>query len=172
MFLEAQGLIVKDNIINKDNQSAIKLENNGRSSSGKRTRHINVRYFFVTDRIKQGDARIVYCHTDMLLADFYTKPLQGKQFRIFRNLILNLGDNYTSNHKLAEKIKKMKTSHIQPDKIIKCKTKFELQECVENKVMCTYKNVLLSRIKNGGINKVTSVLKTSKCRPYKGRKKI
>ena len=91
----------------------------------------------------------MYCPTDMLLADFYTKPLQGKQFRIFHNLILNLGDNYTSNHELAEKIKKMKTSHIQPDKITKCKTKkCELQECVENKVMRTYKNVLLSGIKN------------------------
>ena len=107
----------------------------------------------------------------MLLADFYTKPLQGKQFRIFRNLILNLGEKYTSNHELAEKIEKMKTTHIHPNKIKECRTKCELQECVENKVTRTYKNVLLSGIKNVGDNKVTSVLKTSRYGPSKGPKK-
>ena len=102
MFLEAQGLEVKDNIINQDNQSAIKLENNGCGSSGKRTRHINIRYFFVTDRIKRGDARIVHCPTDMLIADFYTKPLQGKQFCIFRNLILNLDEKQVTEFSKSE----------------------------------------------------------------------
>ena len=53
--LEAQGFKVQDNIANQDNQSSMKLENNGRGSSGKRTRHINIQYFFVTDRIKRGD---------------------------------------------------------------------------------------------------------------------
>ena len=45
MFLKAQGSEVKDNIVNKDNQSAIKIENNSRALSGKKTRHINIRYF-------------------------------------------------------------------------------------------------------------------------------
>ena len=102
MFLEAQGLKVQDNIIYQDNQSTMKLANNGRGSSGKRTRHINIRYFFITDRVKRGDVRIIHCPTDMLIADFYTKPLQGKQFRIFRKLILNLDDDVSHNHMLAE----------------------------------------------------------------------
>ena len=38
-----------------------------------------------------------YCPTDMLIADFYTKPLQGRQFTLFRNIILNLGDEQTTN---------------------------------------------------------------------------
>ena len=38
---------------------------------------------------------------------------------------------------------------------------------VENKVMRTYKNVLLSGIKKVGTNKVTCVLKSPKCRPCK-----
>ena len=32
----------------------------------------------------------------MMVADFYSKPLQGKLFRIFRNMILNLGDKMTN----------------------------------------------------------------------------
>ena len=44
--LEAQGFKVKDKIINQDNQSAIKLENNGRGSRGKKkNRHVNIRFF-------------------------------------------------------------------------------------------------------------------------------
>ena len=50
-FLEAQGCTVDDNVVYQDNQSAILLEKNGRRSSGKRTRHINIRYFYITDQI-------------------------------------------------------------------------------------------------------------------------
>jgi hypothetical protein len=60
-FLEAQGYGVKDSIVNQDNQSAILLEKNGRASSSKRTRHINIRYFFVTNRVEsnEGDDTIL-----------------------------------------------------------------------------------------------------------------
>jgi hypothetical protein len=36
-FLQAQGLKVTDNIVYQDNQSAMLLEHNGHSSSGRRT---------------------------------------------------------------------------------------------------------------------------------------
>ena len=41
-FLEAQGYDIKDCIIHQDNKSAILLEQNGRASSSKHTRHINI----------------------------------------------------------------------------------------------------------------------------------
>ena len=75
--------------VNQDNQSAMLLENNGRKSSGKRTRHINIRYFFITDRIEQGEIRVQYCPTDDMIGDFFTKPLQGAKFRKFRDIIMN-----------------------------------------------------------------------------------
>jgi hypothetical protein len=92
-FLEAQGYMVTDNVIHQDNQSAILLEKNGRASSGKRTRHINVRYYFITDRVGKGDVRIEYCPTKDMVADFFTKPLQGAPFRTFRNRVLNLSED-------------------------------------------------------------------------------
>jgi hypothetical protein len=44
--------------------SAILLEKNGKASSSKRTKHINVRYYFVTDRIKKGDMSVEWCPTE------------------------------------------------------------------------------------------------------------
>ena len=88
-FLEAQGYNVTDNIVYQDNQSAMLLEKNGRGSSGKRTRHINIRYFFVTDKIVNKEVRVVYCPTEAMIADYFTKPLQGKLFRTMRYWIMN-----------------------------------------------------------------------------------
>jgi hypothetical protein len=75
-FLEAQGYKIDDNILYQDNKSSIQLETNGRGSSGKRTRHINVRYFFIADRVKSREIRIEHCPTGIMVADFFSKPLQ------------------------------------------------------------------------------------------------
>lgn len=88
-FLIEQGFDVRDNIVYQDNQSAMLLAKNGRASSGRRTRHINIRYFFISDRIKNDEIRVVYCPTEAMIADFFTKPLQGSLFRILRHWIMN-----------------------------------------------------------------------------------
>ena len=44
MFLEAQGYEIKENLLYQDNQSTIKLLENGKRSSGKRTRALSIRY--------------------------------------------------------------------------------------------------------------------------------
>jgi hypothetical protein len=64
------------------------LETNGRASSGKRTRHIEIRYNYVADQVAKGDLRVVWCPTDDMIADFLTKPLQGKAFVEFRDLLM------------------------------------------------------------------------------------
>jgi hypothetical protein len=87
-FLKSQGYQVNDNIIFQDNKSAMLLERNGKTSSSKRTKHINVRYFFITDRISKGEVRVEWCPTKEMVADFLTKPLQGSAFRRFRDLIM------------------------------------------------------------------------------------
>lgn len=45
-FMEAQGFKPRKTVIYQDNQSAILLEKNGCESSGKRRRHMNIKYFF------------------------------------------------------------------------------------------------------------------------------
>ena len=88
MFMEEQRYRLKENILYQDNESAIKLENNGRMSAGQKSRHINIRYFFITDRIKAGEVSVKYCPTEAMLADFFTKPLQGGLFHRFRDVIM------------------------------------------------------------------------------------
>ena len=89
-FLQAQDYKVKRNILYQDNKSAILLEKNGSLSSSQRTRHINVRYFFIKDKVDQGDIEIIYCPTGDMVGDFFTKPLRGSQFQNFRERILGL----------------------------------------------------------------------------------
>ena len=63
-FIEAQGRTVNNNIMCQDNKSCMLLETNGKFSSSKRTKHINNKYFLITDKIAQGDLELEYCPTD------------------------------------------------------------------------------------------------------------
>ena len=89
-FLEEQGYETEAHIILQDNESAIKLEKNGLKSIGPRSRHIKIRYFFITDQVQKGEVQIKYCPTDEIQGDYMSKPLIGTKFRGFRELILNL----------------------------------------------------------------------------------
>jgi hypothetical protein len=89
LFLEAQRYGVHESRIYQDNQSAMLMEKNGKASTSKRTRHINIRYFFVADRVQSKEVTIEYCPTGEMTGDFFTKPLQGTPFKKFRNEILN-----------------------------------------------------------------------------------
>jgi len=71
MFLASQGYILTENIFAQDNQSAMHLEHNGRSSAGQKSRHIDIQYFFIKDRVKTEGISIVHCPTDEMLADFF-----------------------------------------------------------------------------------------------------
>jgi hypothetical protein len=88
-FMEAQGYGITT-IMNQDNQSTMRLADNGKASSGKGTRHINIRYFFITDRIARKEIAIQYCPTKEMVADYFTKPLQGALFYKFRDQIMGL----------------------------------------------------------------------------------
>ena len=51
MFLEAQGYEINNDIIFQDNPSTISMAKNGRYSCTRNYRHINIRHFFVKDRV-------------------------------------------------------------------------------------------------------------------------
>ena len=82
----------KNNIVYQDNQSAIKMEQNGRDSTTGKSRHINIRYFFVKDRIAKGGNKVEYCPTGLMLADYFTKALYGKQLVELREYIMGWRD--------------------------------------------------------------------------------
>ena len=88
MFLEAQNVILKENVLYQDNQSAMKIEKNGKKSSGQNTKHMDNRYFFIKDRLESEGIDLQYCPTAKMIADFFTKPLQGALFQKFRDIIM------------------------------------------------------------------------------------
>jgi hypothetical protein len=73
-FMEAQGCGIRENIVCQDNQSAILMGKNGKASSSKRTKHINIRCYFVTDRIRKKDLTVEWCPMGDTIGDFMTKP--------------------------------------------------------------------------------------------------
>ena len=89
-FCIAQGDSATEDILMQDNKSAILLQKNWPFSTGKESKHINIRYFFVVDKIKNKGVKIIYCPTKEMIADFNTKQLQGKLFFYFRDNIMGI----------------------------------------------------------------------------------
>ena len=87
-FLVHQGYLIDKNVLFQDNQSAMLMEVNGRNSCTGNSRHIDIRYFFVKDRVDKGEISVEYCPTYLMIADYFTKPLQGRLFKLFRDVIM------------------------------------------------------------------------------------
>ena len=90
-FLEKQGYKIHKRTLKQDKQSTIKILKNGQKSCGKQSRHIKVRYFWISDRLQEEVMEVEYCPTQVMLADFFTKPLQGRLFRIMRDVVQGIG---------------------------------------------------------------------------------
>jgi len=88
-FLEEQGYKMPPAQVFQDNMSTIAMVRSGKPTSD-RTRHINIRFFFIHDREKNGEIKIEYRSTETMLADILTKPLQGEQFELLRDELLNV----------------------------------------------------------------------------------
>ena len=140
-FMLAQGYDVLDNVLFQDNKSAMLLEKNGKASSSKRTKHIHIRYFFITDRIAQGELSVGWCPTGDMIGDFMTKPLQGVLFTKFRNQIMGLVSAKlptTTETKSGDSAKETKVKHLAKHK----GKKESLVQHVEGKSKLHHRSVL------------------------------
>ena len=86
--------IGNNNIIEQDNTST------------KQTRHINIRYFYVTDKVKNDEVSIIYKPTHDMVSDYLTKPLQGELFTKHCDALLGFEKGYCTT--FYTKYKKMK----------------------------------------------------------------
>jgi hypothetical protein len=90
LFMQEQGCKIIDNIVYRENTSAMKMKINGKTSSGKRTRHLEIKYFYVTDLIERKEIKIEYCPTNSMIADYLTTPITGSKLNKFRRIIMNI----------------------------------------------------------------------------------
>ena len=88
-FLLSQGHLLLPTVIGQDNQGVLSLLDKGRHGN-QRTKHLNIRYFFVKDRIASGELTLVYVPTKHMIADILTKPLMGALLIQLRGLLLGI----------------------------------------------------------------------------------
>lgn len=69
--------------LNVDNQSALNIIKNGQF--GKRSKHIDVRFHFINEKVSEGLIKLNYCETNKQIADIFTKPLCKIKFEKFKN---------------------------------------------------------------------------------------
>ncbi len=93
-FMIEQGYDMDASLLYQDNMSAILLETNGKVSSSKRTKHIKVKYFFIKDKVDQGEITIKHCPTGQMWTDINTKPKQGLAFGVFRGHVMGIPADY------------------------------------------------------------------------------
>ena len=87
LFMNAQGYHPKITLA-KDNESEIRMLVNGKDSCTSNSKHVAIKYFWSTDRIKNGNIKVKYCNTNKMVADYMSKPLQGKAYKDFRSVIM------------------------------------------------------------------------------------
>ena len=89
-FLQEQGHGTTHAVVYQDNKSAILLETNGKFSSSKRTKHIKMKYFFVKDKVDDGEVKIVYEPGESMWVDMLSKPSQEIRFCNDRSELQNV----------------------------------------------------------------------------------
>ncbi|KOM55883.1 hypothetical protein LR48_Vigan10g177500 [Vigna angularis] len=72
-------------VIRVDNRSAIELAKN--PVYHERSKHIDVRFHFIREKIKEGSVELEHVGTKQQIADIFTKPLPAVIFHEYRKLI-------------------------------------------------------------------------------------
>ena len=73
-------------VLYEDNQAAIKFSKN--QGQHRRTKHVDLRYHFVRERVNAGDIVLEYISTHNQLADILTKALDLSTFCKLRDKIV------------------------------------------------------------------------------------
>jgi hypothetical protein len=75
----------KPTIIRCDNEGAMALAKNPTYHA--KTKHIDVQYHFIREKVENGDVRLVYQPTDLMAADMFTKSLGREKIERFRGML-------------------------------------------------------------------------------------
>ena len=87
-ILQELGLgVLTGSMVYGDNQSAIAVSKNG--VKGERTKHVDVKYHFVTETVEQGGVKLKWVPTAEQEADIFTKALAAPVFEKFRAALMS-----------------------------------------------------------------------------------
>ncbi len=130
-FIRSQGYKPECIGLYQDNISTQLLIKNSRFSSGKKMKHIKVKFFFIKDRVDSGEIRVIDCPAEELWVDILTKPLQGMAFQTMRVQLMNCAINYKDEEEQTQtKLMPVRSSKLVTWKDTKPKSLQAPQECV------------------------------------------
>ena len=69
-----------------DNQAGISLTKH--DSDHNRTKHIDIKNYFVLDQVKKGEVRVKWIRTEQQVADIFTKSLTTQPFLTHRSKLV------------------------------------------------------------------------------------
>ena len=78
-------ILEKPVCIYEDNQSTICIAKNHQYHG--RSKHIDIKFHFTRDQVLSGNIELKYCKSEDMIADIFTKPLSGPQFKRLRELL-------------------------------------------------------------------------------------
>ena len=90
-FVLDQGYEIGPAVVYQDNMSCMALMKRGGPGS-ERSRHINIRHFWLSERVDKGEVVIEHLGTEEMFANVLTKPVQGAQFAKERMGLTNWTD--------------------------------------------------------------------------------
>ena len=114
IFMHHQGYINKPDVFYQGNKSTTRMDINGINSCIGNFYHIDIKYFFIKYRVEKVQISVMNCPTYLILADYFTKPLQEYLFHKFSNIIIEIFSPYT---------------------LLKDITSYSIKESVETKIL-------------------------------------
>jgi hypothetical protein len=94
-------------------------------------------FFFIKDRVDDGEIKVIDCPKEEMWVDILTKPLQGMAFRTMRAILMNCPVNYeeAEERTMIKKTIKTNANCIPTKKMVSWKppgagASHTLQECV------------------------------------------
>ena len=87
MMKELELPLSNPSVVYCDNQPTISISKNG--IKGERTKHVDIKYHFVTEMINEGVIESKYIPTDKQQADMLTKALHKPRFEEFRKELMS-----------------------------------------------------------------------------------
>ena len=82
-------ILLKNNsviVLHMDNQSALSIIKNGQFN--KRSKHIDVRFHFINEKVREGLIQVKYLCSENNVADIFTKALNAVKFQKHKNVMI------------------------------------------------------------------------------------
>ena len=84
-LLDGIGMPYRSTKIHVDNQGAIALSKN--PVNRQRAKHIDIKYHFIREVVSDGKVEVVYCPTEIMVADIFTKSATRAKIEKFKQYL-------------------------------------------------------------------------------------